>query len=151
MKITHATHDDLPGILKIQRDAYQAEARIYNDDSLPPLRDSLADLEAALARGIVLKAELDGRLAGSVRAVFNDGVCEIGRLSVAPEFQKQGIGSALLRACESLFAPAHCCELFTGAKSLANLRLYEKLGYRRTGERVQSPKVNLIYLRKEKS
>lgn len=151
MKITRATREELPGLLEIQKEAYQAEADIYGDPAIPPLTESLADFERALAGSVVLKAEVDGVPAGSVRASFNKGGCEIGRLSVSPGYQRRGIGRALLLACEALFPASRYCELFTGSRSEANLRLYEKLGYHRTGTRMLSPKVTLVYLRKEVS
>ncbi|EIP96609.1 acetyltransferase [Opitutaceae bacterium TAV1] len=150
MKITKANAEDLPKLLEIQKAAYRAEADIYGDYAIPPLTESLADFERALSGSVVLKAEMDGVPVGSVRATLKEEICEVGRLSVSPNCQKLGIGSSLLRACEALFPSSRYCELFTGSRSEANLRLYEKLGYRRIRTHVLSPNVTLIYLRKTK-
>ncbi|OAM89562.1 GNAT family N-acetyltransferase [Termitidicoccus mucosus] len=151
MKISAATPADLPAILEIQKEAYQAEAKIYDDYSIPPLKETLDGITSASKRGVILKAEVDGALVGSVRVSLNNDICEIGRLSVSPKHQRRGIGSALLKACESVFPSSCCYELFTGSKSAANISLYESLGYRRTEARALSPQVTLIYLRKEKN
>lgn len=47
--ILPATVADAPEILALQRLAYQAEARLYADWSIPPLTQTLAELEAELA------------------------------------------------------------------------------------------------------
>ncbi len=148
MHISQANHEDLNAILEIQKEAYLAEALLYNDYSIQPLTESPEDLEKAFATQVILKAEIGDQLVGSVRARQMDNVCLIGRLSVNPKFQHQGIGSALLCACENVFPDVVCCELFTGSKSIANLRLYERLGYKPVKEEVLSPQVTLIYLRK---
>ena len=44
MQITPATLDDAQKILALQHLAYQTEAALYDDDTLPPLLDTLDDL-----------------------------------------------------------------------------------------------------------
>jgi ribosomal protein S18 acetylase RimI-like enzyme len=96
----------------------------------------------------VLKAIVEGRLAGSVRGVVTDGVCEVCRLSVDPGLQRRGIGSALIGAIEGRFPGIEAFELFTGNHSVENLRLYDRHGYRVTHTKVLSPDVSLVFLRK---
>ncbi len=67
---------------------------------------------------------------GTVRARTDGRVLRVGRLSVAPDLQGRGIGSALLAAAERLAGPeVHGAALFTGRDSTANVRLYERCGY----------------------
>jgi len=140
----------MPELLAIQKEAYQTEARTYDNYSLSPLMETLDDMRTAAKHSVILKAEIGGVPAGSVRCKLNGTICEIGRLSVKPAYQRQGIGSALLRACETVFAEAQTCELFTGSRSAANIKLYESHGYRRTiKERIVSPKMTLVYLSKQ--
>ncbi|UXY14587.1 GNAT family N-acetyltransferase [Chitiniphilus purpureus] len=143
-----ATRADAPAILALQRCAYQAEAQRYGDPALPPLTQTLDELEAEIAAGIVLKARIGTVLVGSVRARLVDGTCRIGRLIVDPASQRRGIGSALLQAIEAACPQAERFALFTGSRSADNLRLYRRHGYQVNGEQVVSDKVTLVLLEK---
>ena len=88
-------------------------------------------------------------IVGSVRAKASAGICAIGRLVVAPDFQGRGIGSKLLQHIEASFAAAvSTYELFTGSKSEANIRLYQRHGYSVVRTQAFSPTISLTYLRK---
>lgn len=146
--ISRARLDDAAAILELQKLAYQSEARLYDDWQLPPLTQSLDSLRAEFAGGVVLKAADGARLVGSVRAREADGTCHVGRLIVSPGLQGQGLGTRLMRAVEAEFPGVTRFELFTGSRSEANIRLYERLGYQRCREQVLSPAVTLVYLEK---
>jgi len=150
MVIERATSEDLPAILDLQRRAYASEAALYPEATLPAMTQTLTELQAEAERQIILKGARGGRLAGSVRGfVDSRGTGQIGRLAVDPALQGQGYGTRLLRAIEAeLSTPVF--ELFTGERSVANLHLYERLGYCQNRTE-QHGGVNLIYLRKEKA
>ena len=146
--IVDASSDDAEAILALQKLAYASEARRYDDWTIPPLVETLDSVRRQIAEHVVLKAVVDGRLAGSVRGVVTDGVCEVCRLSVDPALQRHGIGSALLVAIEARFPGVEAFELFTGNRSVENLRLYDRHGYRHARTKVLSPAVSLVFLRK---
>lgn len=146
--LAFATTADAAAILALQRRAYEAEARLYQDWTIPPLVQDLASLQAEIGTAVVLKAVEGGAIVGSVRACLDDGVCRIGRLMVEPARQGQGIGSALLGAIEAAFPQARCFELFTGSRSADNIGLYRRHGYAITGTRRLSERVTLVILRK---
>lgn len=151
--ILPAAPADAPEILELQRLAYQSEAQLYNDWDIPPLRQTLPELEAELEAGFprlaVLKAvDEAGAVIGSVRAGQEDGICRIGRLIVHPQRQRQGLGTALLAAVEARFPQAARYALFTGSRSEGNLRLYRRLGYHDVAAKVVSPALTLIFLEK---
>jgi ribosomal protein S18 acetylase RimI-like enzyme len=97
---------------------------------------------------VVLKAVADGLLLGSVRAQATNGIVQLGRLIVASTAQRQGLGSALLRAIELEFPTGKRFELFTGSRSDGNIRLYRKHGYVLTHQRVLSSSVILVFMSK---
>jgi ribosomal protein S18 acetylase RimI-like enzyme len=128
LSITAAGPADAEAILTLQKLAYQSEARLYEDWSIPPLVQSLASLIAEFGDSLVLKALHSGRLVGSVRAKVAADTCHIGRLIVEPAFQGQGIGSRLLREAEGRHPGVVRFQLFTGSRSEANIRLYRRHG-----------------------
>ena len=76
-----------------------------------------------------LKATVQDVIVGSVRAYADRGTCFIGRLMVHPRLQRRGIGTALMLQIETYFPDVERFQLFTGARSVANIRLYRRLGY----------------------
>ncbi len=113
-EILRAARSDAPAILKLQKVAYQREAALYDDWAIPPLTQTLEQLDQEFDERTFLKAADGSRLIGSVRASMHEGTCEIGRLIVHPESQRRGIGTRLLLAIEAEFPSAGRFELFTG-------------------------------------
>jgi ribosomal protein S18 acetylase RimI-like enzyme len=148
MLIELANVADAQEILDLQKLAYQSEAAIYNDDSIPPLAQSLDQMLVDFRQQVVLKATLNGRIVGSVRAYLQDGTCHIGRLIVHPEFQNRGIGTSLMNRIEQHFSEARRYELFTGERSARNLYLYQKLGYRIFRTARLTDKATAVFLEK---
>jgi ribosomal protein S18 acetylase RimI-like enzyme len=148
MEIDRANRRDLRAILELQRLAYQSEAELYKDWSIPPLTETLEDLAAEFEHSVFLCARIGGQLAGSVRAQAHEGTCFIGRLIVRPSLWHQGIGRSLMHAIENCFSGVERFELFTGHLSDRNLRLYRRLGYRPVRETKISERITLMYLEK---
>jgi diadenosine tetraphosphate (Ap4A) HIT family hydrolase/ADP-ribose pyrophosphatase YjhB (NUDIX family) len=146
--IETAETGDAGEILRLQKLAYQSEAALHNDYSLPPLTQTLEEIERDFQRQVFLKAMWCGKIMGSVRAYLRDGTCYIGRLIVHPDFQSQGLGTRLLKAVEDHFAGARRYELFTGQKSEGNVRFYERRGYRVFRTEPLSERVILVYFEK---
>jgi len=146
--IRMASKEDAAAILALQKLAYQSEAERYNDWSIPPLVQTIESLLEEFDGSVVLKAMLDDRLVGSVRARLNGDTCEIGRLVVHPDLQGKGIGSELLRSIEGGFDNIARYELFTGSKSEANIRLYQRHGYKITHTKPMSEKVSFTFMEK---
>lgn len=129
IEIARASLEDAAILLELQKLAYESEARLYNDFEMPPLLQTVEEMRAEFLDKIVLKAEIEGRIVGSVRASQQSETCLVRRLFVHPDFQRRGIASALMQRIEVYFASATRFELFTGYKSAGNIRLYERLGY----------------------
>jgi ribosomal protein S18 acetylase RimI-like enzyme len=146
MLIEQATIDDAAEILTIQKLAFEGQAKIYNDYSLPPLTQSLEELGVEFETQYFLKASIDGKIIGSVRAHMESGTCFIERLVVHPDYQKQGVGTSLMNAIESHFGSAVRFELFTGHKSERNIYLYQKLGYRIFRKEEINPGLTLLHM-----
>jgi N-acetylglutamate synthase-like GNAT family acetyltransferase len=149
MQIEIADVKDARVILELQKLAYQSEAAIWNDYTIPPLMQALEEMEQDFQKQVVLKATIDGRIVGSVRAYTKDGTCYIGRVIVHPDCQNRGLGKQIMKAIEDHFATADRYELFTGQKSERNLYFYQKLGYRIFRSEKLTDRVTIVYLEKQ--
>lgn len=130
MRIELAKIEDAPEILALQKLAYRSEAEIYNDFSIPPLTQTLEELLGEFKTHTVFKASLNNDLVGSVRTQVKGNTCYVGRLIIHPRIQNQGMGSLMMAYIEQYHAGVDRFELFTGHRSVRNLYLYRKLGYK---------------------
>jgi tRNA (guanine37-N1)-methyltransferase len=130
---------DAGELFTLQRACWVQELQANPGVDIPALAETFDDLRAWIATDTVLVARSAGRLVGAVRARLHhraDGdVWDIGRLMVAPDLQGRGLGRVLLERIEAC-APdtARGYELFTGAGSVRNQKMYRKAGYRLRGE-----------------
>jgi GNAT superfamily N-acetyltransferase len=99
------------------------------------LHESLGDVRAWIDDWSTWCLRVDERLVGAVRARSADRTWEIGRLMVAPDLAGRGVGRWLLAHAEAQ-APAatDTLALFTGAHSDRNIAMYQRAGYRLTGD-----------------
>jgi len=72
IQIEEAVCADAEEILALQRRAYQSEAAIYDDYSLPPLLETLEEIRDRFRDHLFLKAVRGERIVGSVRAREED-------------------------------------------------------------------------------
>lgn len=148
MNIEKAEREDLQDILDLQYLAYQSEARLFNNMDIPPLKQTLEDVQNEYEKGVFLKAlDEKGKIIGSVRGYLEDGTVYIGKLMVHPQDQGKGIGTKLLLSIEREF-PGYRYELFTSTKSKRNIELYEKLGYKVFSEKNITEELRFVYLEK---
>lgn len=148
MQITIAQYEDLPRILELQYLAYQSEAELLNNYDIPPLKQSLSEIQQEYAYEVFLKAmEQSGIIIGSVRAYRDGETVHIGKLIVHPEHRNKGIGTAMLHEIE-IVLPSNRYELFTSDKSEDNLKLYQKLGYEPFKEQIVTQALRFIFLQK---
>jgi GNAT superfamily N-acetyltransferase len=142
--------DDAGETLTLQRAAFVQEALIYDSVQMPPLTQTLDELRAELVENLGCVARENGRMLGAVRARADGDLLLVGRLAIAPDVQGRGIGSRLLEAVEQRGRDAGCreSELFTGSLSEANLRLYERTGYRETTRVQGDDGIEQVFLRK---
>ena len=148
MIIIRAKKEDLQKILDLQYLAYQSEARLFDNQDIPPLKQTLVDVEEEYQKGIILKAlDEDKTIIGSVRAFCDDDTVYIGKLMVHPSKQGQGIGTQLLLEMEKQY-PKQRYELFTSTRSEKNIALDKKLGYKIFDEKQVTDELRFVYMEK---
>jgi ribosomal protein S18 acetylase RimI-like enzyme len=140
---------DFPSILEIQKNAFYSEAVLYNNFSIQPLTQTLEEMVEECKDKVVLKAVVDGKIVGSIRANKDEDYCWVNKLVVLPAFQRRGIGEKLLLEIENHFPNADKFILATGAKSESNIRLYEKVGYKTIRKETFHDGVEAVVLEKE--
>lgn len=111
-------------LMTLRRAAFVAEAQVCGDPHLPVLSETLEEIRADIERPdvVTLGAWIGTRLVGSMRVQIEGTRAKLGRLAVAPDMQKQGIGTALLmRTLEHI--PDEVCEVwvFTAQDKPASL------------------------------
>lgn len=126
---------DAAELLVLQRCCWVSEAISNESLDIPALHESIDDVSRSVDEWTTWCVRLDGRLIASVRAHRAGDDWDIGRLMVAPDHAGRGLGSWLLAYAESE-APddVNRVVLFTGAKSLRNIALYERAGFGSTSE-----------------
>lgn len=148
MIVQPASPEDAEEILTLQKLAYMSEAEIYGDFSIQPLKQTVAEILDEFRDQLFLKACIDGRIVGSVRAGVENETCRIGKLIVHPDFRGRGIATRLMSEIEGCFREVGRYELFTGHRSEQNLRLYDRLGYTPFASRPVAEHLTMIFLEK---
>lgn len=148
VEISRASLEDAIEILALQKLAYQSEAQIYDDWSIPPLLQTVEEIRDEFSTSVFLKAVSEHSIIGSLRSHVIENTCHIGRLIVHPKWQNRGIGTRLMTEIELIYRDVARFELFTGSNSIRNLHLYHKLGYQEFRREPLGSKVELVYLEK---
>jgi ribosomal protein S18 acetylase RimI-like enzyme len=148
--IDRARPEDAGELMTVQRAAFLIEGELNDSFTLPPLTETVDEVRKAIESDtVVLVARLGHRIVGSVRGIAADGTGHVGRLSVAPDMHGRGIGRDLMAAIEAALAGRVTrYELFTGATSENNLRMYRRLGYHDIGWRPAAAAPGIAYLEK---
>ena len=150
MNIYKADHKDLDEILRLQYLAYQSEAALFGTDDIPPLKQTLDEVIAEYEKGIILKLVTDDNvIIGSVRAREENKSVYIGKLMVHPEYRHKGYGTRLLTEIEKCFT-CERYELFTSTRSVDNIRLYEKNGYKEYKRAALNNELIFVYMQKHR-
>ncbi|MBT0770455.1 GNAT family N-acetyltransferase [Kineosporia sp. J2-2] len=124
------TPSDLAELVVLQRCCWVSEAILNETLDVPALHETHEQVLAWAAAWKTFVVRLDHRLVAAVRGRPEGSDWHVGRLMVAPDLSGRGIGSALLTLIERA-APEDTERfvLFTGGRSVRNIRTYERAGY----------------------
>ena len=147
-----AKKSDAPEILALQKTAYQSEAEIYGDNSLPALQQTLEELQKDFERPeqVFIKTVVNGKIIGSMRGYALNDSAYLSRVLVHPYFRGRGIGRRLVEETEKAFPNAKRFEVKTGHKSERNLFQFRAQGYKEFKTEPFTPAITWVYLQKER-
>jgi ribosomal protein S18 acetylase RimI-like enzyme len=167
-KISVASVEDIPPLLKLINSAYRGEEAkkgwTHEADLIEgTIRTDEASLEQLIQKpgAVILKYELDERITGCVFLEKKVDRLYLGMLSVSPEIQAQGIGKKLLRAAEEHAKKVGCNVIEMTVISVRKelIAWYERYGFHQTLKREPFPddgkfgrprrQLEFIYLEKE--
>lgn len=122
--IETATWRDLSALRYLEKECFPKDAW--------PLWDLVGVL--TLPNIVRLKATLDGQMVGFLAGDYHpgDSVAWIATVAVLPAYQRRGIGTALILACEKqIHAPS--LRLSVRMSNASAIKLYQDLGYQKIG------------------
>mgnify|MGYP002623161100 CR=1 FL=1 len=129
--IRPATSADLDAAWRVYRDAFGPLRAVYR-----PRGDVEAHERARAALGSRLVAILDGEVVGTVQFEVHARHVHVIGLAVDPRHQRRGIGSLLVEGVAAL-APSlgHRVLALDTIRETGNVEVFERMGFRVTGER----------------
>lgn len=123
-------------IYAVQQAAYTVERDLIGCADFPPLRVTVADIQAETEQFLGYWDQR--RLVGVLSFASMPGLLAIGCLVVHPQAFRCGIARALLQEVERYSAPDGKLTVSTAAKNLPAVQLYQNQGYQLT-ERTTLP------------
>ena len=149
MKIVKATESDILELYRLQLLTFESEAKMIGCRLIPALMESEADYSGTFNQSHTYKMVDDaGKIIGGIRYQYDDGVVEVGRLMVHPDYRQQGLARKLLA-----FVDEQCSQdrrvLYTCTKSWINIKLYTKMGYKAVREIQDDTGLSFVYMEKQ--
>jgi ribosomal protein S18 acetylase RimI-like enzyme len=136
MQIRRATDDDADAVARVLAESFLEFKRLYTRAGYDATTPNAGIVRKRLAEGPTWLAEDGGAIIGTVAAVDRDGDVYIRSMAVTPAARGKRVALHLMRQLE-LFAiskKAARLHLSTTPFLFSAIRLYESLGFRRTGE-----------------
>ncbi|MBP3792805.1 MAG: GNAT family N-acetyltransferase [Ruminococcus sp.] len=151
MKLIRAGADDAQALWEMQVQAFSGLLEKYRDYGTSPAAEKLEKVQARLSDGSFFYFICEGgEKVGAIRIVVGeDGTKCISPLFIMQRFRRKGYAMQAIRLAENLHSE-HNWALETIMQEKGSCRLYEKLGYKRTG---RIDKINeymdLVYYKKD--
>ena len=129
--------DESEKLCDMQQLAFRALLDKYHDYNTNPGVESLMVIEQRLGFDDIdhYWIQFDTIDIGYIRITRQEsGVCRLSRMFILPEFQGKGYAQQALKQAESRYPQTQRWELDTIKQEIKLCHLYEKMGYRRTGD-----------------
>jgi len=152
IELVRASMEDAEVIWKMQLAAFAELLERYQDFDTNPGNEPLEKVQwrFSFPATYFYFIQVDGVNAGAIRIIdhHDDSPKKISPLFVLPKFQGKGIAQAAIHEAERIHGSDNWC-LDTILQEKGNCHLYEKMGYRQTGEtRVINDRMTLVLYQK---
>jgi ribosomal protein S18 acetylase RimI-like enzyme len=135
-------------ILAVQQAAYLQESILIDYPKLPPLLETLADIQGSSENFIVY--QVGEKIVGVLSYAIENDTLTIARLVAHPHFARRGIGQALLEEILKHPTIRHFV-VGTAQKNIPAIKLYEKHGFAITQQQTLPDGLVLVRLEKHQS
>lgn len=151
--LVKATESDMKEIWEMQVEAFKNLLEKYQDYDMSPATESYDNVlnkykQSCTSYYFIIR---NNEKVGVVRVIDkNDGSRKrISPIWIMPAFRNQGLAQLAMKEVENIYG-SHHWQLDTILQEQANVYLYEKLGYKRTGE-IENIKdgMDIVYLIKD--
>jgi isopentenyldiphosphate isomerase/GNAT superfamily N-acetyltransferase len=146
-----ASAEDADELLALQKEVFMPLYKKYKDHETSPATQSMERFSARFERGDYFKILFEGELAGSVFVYEKaPGLMRLHIINILEQHHNKGIAQEVMKRLELMYPEANAWELDTILTEERNCYLYEKMGYRRTGDlTVINDDLTLIRYRKD--
>ena len=153
IELLKATESDIKEIWKMQVEAFNGLLEKYKDYDISPATESYENVLNKYKQPWTSYYFItrNNEKVGAVRVIDKkDGSRKrIAPIWIMPDFRNQGLAQLAMREVEKLY-DSHHWQLDTILQEEGNIYLYEKLGYKRTGE-IENIKdgMDIVYFHKD--
>lgn len=152
IELVRASMADAETIWHMQRIAFAELLERYQDYDTNPACEPLEKVQWRLSLPAThfYFIRVDGVNAGAIRIIDHqdESAKKISPLFVMPEYRGKGVAQSAIRKAESIHGSEHW-RLDTILQEEANCHLYEKMGYKQTGEtKVINDNLTLVFYEK---
>ena len=153
IELLKATESDIKEIWKMQVEAFKGLLEKYQDYDMSPATESYENVLNKYKQPWTSYYFItrNNEKVGAVRVIDKkDGSRKrIAPIWIMPDFRNQGLAQLAMREVEKLY-DSHHWQLDTILQEQGNIYLYEKLGYKRTGE-IENIKggMDIVYFHKD--
>lgn len=136
LRIEKAEKSDLELIVQGQKKAFYECYQRYQDHEMSPYNVTLEMMNNILEHDFLYKIICDENIVGAIYVSENPDQyhMKLHGIFIEPEYQDKGIGQSAIEHIEKLHNEAISWVLETPHDLKRNHHLYEKFGYKRTGE-----------------
>jgi isopentenyldiphosphate isomerase len=153
ISLEKASIEDAEELLALQREVFLPLYKKYNDHETSPVTQTKEKFSARFERGDYFKILFEDELAGSVFVYEKSpGLMRLHIINILEKHHNKGIAQNVMKRLELMYPEADAWELDTIQTEERNCYLYEKMGYKRTGEaKVINKDMTIIRYRKDSS